>query len=188
VHDDSSSGGLSNKPTRDECRRCGKMGHWARECRSKPKKEWVHVSQNDEEGSLLLVMAILTRPWVSSTPRSEVEAISSEAEIVLKEEKVYAHLNKEKECDVGTWVIDTGATNHRSGCWAAFMKLDTAVLDIVHFSDDSVAQIEGHWTVMFVCKNGRYRSLEWVYFIPRLTTNIMRIGLLDEDNQYWVSV
>jgi hypothetical protein len=68
------------------------------------------------------------------------------------------------------------------------MKLDTAVLGIVHFSDDSVAQIEGHGTVVFVCKNGRYRSLKWVYFIPRLTTNIMSIRLLDEDNQYWVSV
>jgi hypothetical protein len=35
----SSSGGSSNKPTGDECRRCGKTGHWAHECRSKPKKE-----------------------------------------------------------------------------------------------------------------------------------------------------
>ena len=34
----SSSGGSSNKPTGDECRRCGKLGHWARECRSKPKR------------------------------------------------------------------------------------------------------------------------------------------------------
>jgi hypothetical protein len=35
----SSSSGLSNKPTGDECRRCDKMGHWARECHLKPKKE-----------------------------------------------------------------------------------------------------------------------------------------------------
>jgi hypothetical protein len=38
-HGGSSSSGSSSKPTSDECRRCSKMGHWARECRSKPKKQ-----------------------------------------------------------------------------------------------------------------------------------------------------
>jgi hypothetical protein len=63
---------------------------------------------------------------------------------------------------------------------AVFIKLDTTVLDIVRFSDDSVAWIEGHEIVMFVCKNGESRSLKGVYFIPRLATNIASIGQLDE--------
>jgi uncharacterized OB-fold protein len=109
----SSSGGSSNKPTSNKCRRCGKMGHRARECHSKPKREQAHVAQ-DGEGSLLLVMATLTRPKVSSTTGSTVEAISSVAEIELKEEKVYAHLEEEKERNVGTSVLDTGVTNHMS--------------------------------------------------------------------------
>jgi hypothetical protein len=66
-----------------------------------------------------------------------------------------------------------------SGCRAAFTKLDTAVLDIVRFGDDSVAWIEGHGTVVFMCKNSESRSLEGVYFIPRLATNIVSIGKLD---------
>jgi hypothetical protein len=43
-----------------------------------------------------------------------------------------------------------------------------------------VAQIEGHRAVVFVWKNGESWSLERVYFIPRLTTNIMGIGQLVE--------
>jgi hypothetical protein len=57
---DSSSGRSSNKPTGDECQRYGKMGHWACECRSKPKKEQAHITQDEEEGSLLLVTTTLT--------------------------------------------------------------------------------------------------------------------------------
>jgi hypothetical protein len=33
---------------------------------------------------------------------------------------------------------------------------------------------------MFVCKNGESRSFNRVYFIPRMMTNIVSIGQLDE--------
>jgi hypothetical protein len=67
-----------------------------------------------------------------------------------------------------------------SGSRAAFSKLDTAVLGTVRFGNDSAAHIEGCGTVTFVCKNGELRSFDGVYFIPRLTTNIVSIGHLEE--------
>jgi hypothetical protein len=70
--------------------------------------------------------------------------------------------------------------NHMSGCRVVFTKNDTMVLGTVCFGDDSVARIEDHGTVMFVCKNGESRSFDKVYFIPRLTTNIVSVGQLDE--------
>jgi hypothetical protein len=93
---------------------------------------------------------------------------------------VFTHFDEEKECDVGTGVLDTGATNHMSGCRVAVMKIDTAVLSTVHFGDDSVAWIEGHGTIVFVCKNGESRSFDGVYFIPHLTTKIVSVGQLDK--------
>jgi hypothetical protein len=93
---------------------------------------------------------------------------------------VFAHLDEEKERDTGTRVLDTGATNHMSGYRTAFTKIDTAVLTTVCFCDDLVAWIEGRETVLFVCKNGESSSFNGVYFIPRLTTNIVSIDQLDE--------
>jgi hypothetical protein len=61
-HDSSSSSGPLSKSTGDECQHCGKMGHWACECCSKPKKEQVDISQEEEEASLILMTATLIRP------------------------------------------------------------------------------------------------------------------------------
>jgi hypothetical protein len=47
--------------------------------------------------------------------RSMAEGTSYSVEIELKEEKVYTHLDEEKESDVRTSVLDTEATNHMSG-------------------------------------------------------------------------
>jgi hypothetical protein len=58
----SSSSGSSSKPTGDECRRSSKMGHWAHECCSKPKKVQAHITQDEDEASLILVMATLIHP------------------------------------------------------------------------------------------------------------------------------
>jgi hypothetical protein len=70
-HGGSSSSGSSSKPIGDECQRYDKMGHWAHECRSKPKKEQVHIAQDEEEASLMLTLSTLIR----------LEMISSSAEV-----------------------------------------------------------------------------------------------------------
>jgi hypothetical protein len=106
--------------------------------------------------------------------------ISSSAEVEIHEAKVFTHLDEERERDAETWVLDTEAMNHMSGCRAAFMKFNMAVLDTVRFGNDSVARIEGHRTIMFVCKNSESRSFDRVYFIPRLITNIVSISQLDK--------
>jgi hypothetical protein len=174
-----------------------------RECRSKPKKEHSHVAQDEEEASLMLVTVTLIHPkagWTeaggSTAPAREIrllgesfartlakgstaEVISSSSEVQIHE-KVFAHLDEEKERDVRTWVLNTGATNHMSGCWKSFRKIKTTVLNTVRFGHDLVARIEGRGTIMFVCKNGESHSFDGVYFIPHLTTNIVSISQLDE--------
>ena len=104
-----------------------------------------------------------------------------QAAIHLLEHKVLAHLDaEEKEHGADSWVLDTGATNHMSGSCAAFAELDAAVSGMVRFGDDSVARIEGCGTIVFRCKNGEQRSFRSIYYICRLTMNIVSFGQLDE--------
>jgi hypothetical protein len=97
----------------------------------------------------------------------------------LREEHVFAQLGEE-EHDCKSWICDTGATNHMSDSLAAFAELDTTVRGTVRFGDDSMTEIEGRGVVEYLCKNGERRSFAGVYFIPRLTANIVSVGKLDE--------
>jgi hypothetical protein len=60
-----------------------------------------------------------------------------------------------------------------------FTDLDMTVCDTVRFNDNSMAQIEGSGSVLFVCKNGELQMFADIYCIPRLTANIVSIGHLD---------
>jgi hypothetical protein len=66
------------------------------------------------------------------------------------------------------------------GYRVAFKDLDEVDRGTVCFGDDSMVQIEGRGSVLFLCKNGEHWLFDGVYYIPRLTTNIMSIRQLDE--------
>jgi hypothetical protein len=99
----------------------------------------------------------------------------------LSEHKEQVHLSvEETNRNTSSWVLDTGATNHMSGAQLAFTKLNTEVHGNTSFGGGSVAAIEGYKTVLFNCKNGEHRSFASIYYIPRLTSNIINVGQLDE--------
>ncbi|XP_078443050.1 uncharacterized protein LOC144712656 [Wolffia australiana] len=79
----SSGGGSSGNSgqSNNECRKCGMLGHWARECHSKSKKEQAHIVQEGEGASLFFVEStpvISTSPAPTSTPRSSTASPKAE--------------------------------------------------------------------------------------------------------------
>jgi hypothetical protein len=164
----------------DECMRCGKLGHWARECRAQVKKDQAHTIQ--EEASLMV--SRVTECQVSVKEASPAVKTLGELVVglVIHEEKVFVQLGKpEADRDAKVWIVDTGATNHMTGSCSLFVDLDTHVRGKVRFGDDSAAEIMGRRRVEFVCKNGELRSFDEVYFIPKLMDNIMSVGHLNKD-------
>jgi hypothetical protein len=155
-------------------------GHWARDCRGK-KKAATHVAEAQEEDQALMYLAaeieVIAPPPCSSTS-------SPQASIHIHERKVLLHLSSEEEKEVVApcrWVLDTGATNHMTGSRRLFTELDTGVTGTVRFGDGSMVDIEGKGTVLFALKSGEHRRLDGVYYIPRLTTNIVSLGQMDEE-------
>jgi hypothetical protein len=67
-----------------------------------------------------------------------------------------------------------------TGCGSAFSELNRNIRGTVKFGDGSVVQIEGMGTILFQCKNGEHHAFAGVFFIPKLTTNIVSVGQLDE--------
>jgi hypothetical protein len=62
----------------------------------------------------------------------------------------------------------------------AFIDIDTSIRGTVKFSDGLEIAIAGSDMVLFEGKTDGHLSLTAVYYIPRLTTNIISLGQLDD--------
>jgi hypothetical protein len=77
-------------------------------------------------------------------------------------------------------VLDTGASNHMTGWREALASLDMTVRVTVRFGDGSLVEIEGISPVMLQMKQVGHKVLTEVYFIPKLKSNIVSLGQLEE--------
>jgi hypothetical protein len=73
-----------------------------------------------------------------------------------------------------------GVMNHMTSEHAAFSSLDIDVCGTIHFSDGSVTPIQGRGMILFKYRNSAHKALDGVYLIPRLTSNIVSLGQLEE--------
>jgi hypothetical protein len=64
------------------------LGHWARECLSKAKKDQAHTVQ-DEEASLMVLTAIVNQSLVMGALAAVIGSVENTG-VVIREEKVFA--------------------------------------------------------------------------------------------------
>jgi GAG-pre-integrase domain len=96
------------------------------------------------------------------------------------EENIQLHLGVKEKDDGNIWYLDTGASNHMTGRKEHFTELDTSIGGTVKFGDGSAVSIGGCGTVLIEGRTGEHKALTEVYYIPKLTSNIISLGQLEE--------
>jgi hypothetical protein len=169
---------------KDQCRRCGKTGHWAKECpvpRKTPKAVANLAAADDGEATLLMATFCALH---DVEPEAEEAAARTEETpgrgVFLDEPCAEVHLGAEGSTAEQRWYLDSGASNHMTKVRSAFTELDNSITGSVKFGDGSRVEICGRVTTLFRCLNGEHRVLTDVYYIPRLRSNIISLGQLDE--------
>ena len=68
---------------KDRCRNCGKVGHWARDCKEPRCQERAHLAQDDEEEPALLMAQVCAINTEAEDRGGRVELNESRARVNL---------------------------------------------------------------------------------------------------------
>ena len=120
------------------CQRCGKTGHWARECpnRKQEKKVEAHLAQadNDDEATILMTMFYALHD-VEAEEKGEVTMVEEPRKALkavnLDEPRAQVHLGRVGADQELRWYLDSSASNHMTGSKASFSELDDDVTGTV---------------------------------------------------------
>ena len=155
-----SSGGRSKSrgrskspgPSVRKCWKCGKTGHYKKDCKSK--------SFDKNKGS-------------NDTPSTDGKySIEEGGDVYLASSSTHAEND--------SWLIDLGASFHMTPHGEWFYEYEKYDGGDVFLEDNSVARIIGRGKIKLLLKNGRIRTLPGVLHIPKLARNLISVSRMDD--------
>ncbi|XP_022989518.1 uncharacterized protein LOC111486578 [Cucurbita maxima] len=110
---------------------------------------------------------------VEGTTNLAVEDVTDEGLILMAQDEENFNSNT-------LWYLDSGASNHMCGHEHLFKEMQKIEDGHVSFGDESKVEFKSRDTIHFLQKDGVMGSIQNVYYIPDLKTNILSMGQLTE--------
>jgi hypothetical protein len=135
-----------------KCWKCGKTGHYKKDCKSKKVEK--------PKGS-------------DSTSSTEAKTSTEEGgDVYLASTSTHA--------DHDVWLIDSGASYHMTPHREWFSEYEKYDGGDVFLGDDSTTKILGRGRVKLLLKYGRIRTLPGVLHIPKLARSLISVSKMDD--------
>ncbi|KAI5394970.1 hypothetical protein KIW84_061540 [Lathyrus oleraceus] len=109
---------------------------------------------------------------VEETTNLTLEAEANEGFLLMAQNEINTNDN--------VWYLDSGASNHMCGHKHLFKEMRKIEDGNVSFGDASKVKVEGKGTIRYLQKDGLIGSIQDVYYVPNLKTNILSLGQLTE--------
>lgn len=78
----------------------------------------------------------------------------------------------------GTWLIDSGCSNHMSGDKMLFQRIDEAPNQTIRLGDGKILQVAGVGIIALRSSAGTINTLTNVQYVPNLAHNLLSVGQL----------
>ncbi|XP_077231988.1 uncharacterized protein LOC143865549 [Tasmannia lanceolata] len=157
---------IDKNKKKEGCFNCGKLGHYARQCRHRKGKDTFQNVGNSQAKPAPQANMVESGTVIHGTEVKKLITVDFEVNMVF---------------NVSDWWVDTGATIHVCCDRSAFVtyhQVDES--EMLFMGNSSTAKVMGKWKVDLKLTSGKVLTLHQVLYVPEVRKNLISGYLLNK--------